>query len=183
MSCKTGRGDRAQGDVEAAQRVLAESVVLQRDLGDRPGLAFVLERLAIVAATHALPERALRLAGASSALRELLGMPPNPAARSSLFTDIHHKVEGLTSQAVTPAHQQDLAVQARYGVRFIRYWYDERTGKVSFACPKRRPPTRSMRPTVPRTGCWLTRSSRSEEYVSKRRRYAMTSRMTTWLES
>jgi Nickel responsive protein SCO4226-like len=21
-------------------------------------------------------------------------------------------------------------VQARYGVRFIRYWYDERTGKV-----------------------------------------------------
>jgi len=47
-----------------------------------------------------------------------------------LFMDIHHKVEGLTSEAVSAAHQQDLAVQARYGVRFIRYWYDERTGKV-----------------------------------------------------
>ena len=47
-----------------------------------------------------------------------------------LFMDIHHKVEGLTPEAVTAAHQQDLAVQARYGVRFIRYWYDERTGKV-----------------------------------------------------
>ncbi|HEY3063603.1 MAG TPA: DUF4242 domain-containing protein [Chloroflexota bacterium] len=47
-----------------------------------------------------------------------------------LFMDIHHKVEGLTAEAVTAAHQQDLAVQARFGVRFIRYWYDERTGKV-----------------------------------------------------
>jgi hypothetical protein len=47
-----------------------------------------------------------------------------------LFMDIHHKVEGLTADAVAAAHQQDLAVQARYGVRFIRYWYDERTGKV-----------------------------------------------------
>jgi hypothetical protein len=47
-----------------------------------------------------------------------------------LFMDIHHKVEGLTADAVAAAHQQDLAVQARHGVRFIRYWYDERTGKV-----------------------------------------------------
>jgi hypothetical protein len=44
--------------------------------------------------------------------------------------DIHRKVEGLTAEAVSAAHQQDLAVQAHYGVRFIRYWYDEKTGKV-----------------------------------------------------
>jgi hypothetical protein len=47
-----------------------------------------------------------------------------------LFIDIHHKVEGLSAEAITAAHQQDLAVQARFGVRFIRYWYDEATGKV-----------------------------------------------------
>lgn len=47
-----------------------------------------------------------------------------------LFMDIHNRIEGLTGDAVAAAHQQDLAVQARYGVRFIRYWYDERTGKV-----------------------------------------------------
>ena len=47
-----------------------------------------------------------------------------------LFLDIHHRIEGLTADAVTVAHQQDLVVQARYGVRFVRYWYDERTGKV-----------------------------------------------------
>jgi hypothetical protein len=44
--------------------------------------------------------------------------------------DIHNKVEGLTPDAIAAAHQQDLAVQARYGVRFVRYWYDERTGTV-----------------------------------------------------
>lgn len=44
--------------------------------------------------------------------------------------DIHRKVEGLTAEAVSAAHQQDLAVQAHYGVRFIRYWYDDKTGKV-----------------------------------------------------
>jgi hypothetical protein len=44
--------------------------------------------------------------------------------------DIHHRVEGLTAEAVSAAHQADLEVQARYGVRFVRYWYDEKTGKV-----------------------------------------------------
>jgi hypothetical protein len=47
-----------------------------------------------------------------------------------LFMDIHHKVEGLSADAVTAAHQQDLAVQAQFGVRFIRYWYDETSGKI-----------------------------------------------------
>lgn len=44
--------------------------------------------------------------------------------------DIHQKVEGVTAEAAFAAHHQDLALQARYGVRFIRYWYDERTGKI-----------------------------------------------------
>ena len=44
--------------------------------------------------------------------------------------DIHNKVDGLTSEAVHSAHQMDLEVQGRSGVRFIRYWYDETTGKV-----------------------------------------------------
>jgi hypothetical protein len=47
-----------------------------------------------------------------------------------LFIDIHNRVEGLSTDAITAAHQQDLAVQARFGVRFLRYWYDETTGKI-----------------------------------------------------
>jgi uncharacterized protein DUF4242 len=47
-----------------------------------------------------------------------------------LFMDIHHRIEGLTAEAVTAAHEADLQAQARFGVRFVRYWYDEKTGKV-----------------------------------------------------
>lgn len=47
-----------------------------------------------------------------------------------LFMDIHEKVQGLTGDAVIQAHAKDLAIQERYGVRFIRYWYDEVTGKI-----------------------------------------------------
>jgi Protein of unknown function (DUF4242) len=47
-----------------------------------------------------------------------------------LFMDIHHKVEGLTHDAATAAHHKDVAIQEHYGVRFLRYWFDETTGKI-----------------------------------------------------
>ncbi|MEJ2667673.1 MAG: DUF4242 domain-containing protein [Deinococcales bacterium] len=47
-----------------------------------------------------------------------------------LFMDIHDRVEGLTAKAVAEAHKRDLEVQAKYGVKFLKYWFDEDTGKV-----------------------------------------------------
>jgi hypothetical protein len=47
-----------------------------------------------------------------------------------LFMDVHHRVEGLTAEAVAGAHKKDLEVQERYGVRYQRYWFDETSGKV-----------------------------------------------------
>jgi hypothetical protein len=47
-----------------------------------------------------------------------------------LYLDVHHKISGLTGGAVSDAHQKDLAVQGKHGVRYLRYWYDEGTGKV-----------------------------------------------------
>jgi hypothetical protein len=47
-----------------------------------------------------------------------------------LFMDIHHHVEGLTADAVAGAHQADLNTQAKYGVKYLKYWFDEATGKV-----------------------------------------------------
>jgi hypothetical protein len=44
--------------------------------------------------------------------------------------DIHHHVEGLTAQAVAGAHQKDLEIQKKYGVKYLKYWFDEGTGKV-----------------------------------------------------
>jgi hypothetical protein len=44
--------------------------------------------------------------------------------------DIHHHVEGLTGDAVAGAHEKDLQVQEQYGVKYLKYWYDEGTGTV-----------------------------------------------------
>jgi hypothetical protein len=47
-----------------------------------------------------------------------------------LFMDIHKKVDGATAEAVAEAHARDLEVQAKYGVRYIKYWFDEKTGTI-----------------------------------------------------
>jgi len=44
--------------------------------------------------------------------------------------DIHHHVDGLTVEAVAGAHAKDLETQAKYGVKYLKYWFDEGTGKV-----------------------------------------------------
>jgi hypothetical protein len=47
-----------------------------------------------------------------------------------LFMDVHHKVDGLTAEAVAGAHSKDLEVQGKYGVDYLKYWFDEDSGKV-----------------------------------------------------
>lgn len=47
-----------------------------------------------------------------------------------LYMDVHYHVEGLTGEAVAGAHQADLNIQDKYGVKYLRYWYDEASGKV-----------------------------------------------------
>jgi Protein of unknown function (DUF4242) len=47
-----------------------------------------------------------------------------------LFMDVHYHVEGLTADAVAGAHEADLHTQEKYGVKYLRYWFDEGTGKV-----------------------------------------------------
>jgi hypothetical protein len=47
-----------------------------------------------------------------------------------LYLDVHHKIEGLKAEALGHAHQKDLEIQHKYGVHYLRYWYDEGTGKV-----------------------------------------------------
>jgi hypothetical protein len=47
-----------------------------------------------------------------------------------LYLDTHNHVPGLTGEAVAQAHARDLEVQGKYNVSYLRYWYDEATGKV-----------------------------------------------------
>ena len=48
----------------------------------------------------------------------------------ALFMDIHNHVPGLTKDAVAGAHQKDLETQEKYGVKYLKYWVDEKAGKV-----------------------------------------------------
>jgi hypothetical protein len=44
--------------------------------------------------------------------------------------DIHFALDtGLTPEQLDAGHQLDLAVQHKYGVRFVKYWYDPVTGR------------------------------------------------------
>ena len=47
-----------------------------------------------------------------------------------LYMDVHQHVPGLTGEAVAGAHQRDLEVQEKYGVNYLKYWYDEGSGRV-----------------------------------------------------
>src|SRR6185369_9297746 len=41
-----------------------------------------------------------------------------------VFMDRHY-VEGATRHAVADAHQKDLAIQDKYDVKFLTYWFDD----------------------------------------------------------
>jgi len=47
-----------------------------------------------------------------------------------LYMDVHNQVEGLTAEAVAGAHQRDLEVQDKHGVNYLKYWFDEGSGRV-----------------------------------------------------
>jgi len=48
-----------------------------------------------------------------------------------LFMDIHEKLPaGATAKDVASAHEADLKTQGKYGVKYLRYWVDEKAGKA-----------------------------------------------------
>ncbi|MEO8246922.1 MAG: DUF4242 domain-containing protein [Chloroflexota bacterium] len=47
-----------------------------------------------------------------------------------LFLDEHEFIPGLTAAGLADAHARDVEVGPQYGVTYLRYWFDEATGKV-----------------------------------------------------
>jgi hypothetical protein len=47
-----------------------------------------------------------------------------------LYMDVHNLDGGVKADDVAQAHQADLKTQDRYGVNYLRYWVDEREGKI-----------------------------------------------------
>lgn len=47
-----------------------------------------------------------------------------------LFMDVHSIEGGVPAGDVAGAHQADLDTQARYDVKYLKYWVDEKAGKI-----------------------------------------------------
>jgi hypothetical protein len=47
-----------------------------------------------------------------------------------LFMDVHHMDGRVSAADVAGAHEQDLKVQGTYDVDYLRYWVDEKAGKI-----------------------------------------------------
>jgi hypothetical protein len=48
-----------------------------------------------------------------------------------LFMDVHETLpDGATAADVAGAHEADLKTQDAYGVKYLRYWVDDKAGKV-----------------------------------------------------
>ena len=48
-----------------------------------------------------------------------------------LFLDTHKHIPGSTKEAVKGAvDAKDLEIQKKYNVKYLKYWYDDKNGKV-----------------------------------------------------
>lgn len=47
-----------------------------------------------------------------------------------LFMDVHEIDGGVAMNDVAQAHLADLKIQAAHDVRYLKYWVDERSGRV-----------------------------------------------------
>jgi hypothetical protein len=47
-----------------------------------------------------------------------------------MFMDVHYHAEDLTPEFREWAHALDMQATAKHGVTFVKYWFDEATGRV-----------------------------------------------------
>jgi class 3 adenylate cyclase len=50
------------------------------------------------------------------------------------YMDIHEIPDGVSAKDVADAHYKDVAVQEKYGVKYHKYWVNEKAGKVFCLC-------------------------------------------------
>jgi hypothetical protein len=46
------------------------------------------------------------------------------------FLDSHIVPDGFSVEALMEGHARDVAVQDKYGVQYVKYWYDAARGRV-----------------------------------------------------
>ena len=62
--------------------------------------------------------------------RESRHLSPGEEVHMSLFMDVHNIEGGVSAEDVAGAHKADLETQDKYQVSYLRYWVDEKAGKI-----------------------------------------------------
>jgi predicted ATPase/class 3 adenylate cyclase len=94
-----GNAIREQGNLELARTLYKESLTINRELGGQWAMAYVLQDMGYLAVLAADYERALRLIGAASALREEIGAKLSPTEQEKLDQTL-----AVVRQALEPHH-------------------------------------------------------------------------------
>lgn len=63
------------------------------------------------------------------------------------YMDVHRNLKGTTLEDVAKAHEKDLQVQNEFGVKFLKFWVDEKEGAIFCLseAPDRDAPTKAHR--------------------------------------
>jgi hypothetical protein len=51
-----------------------------------------------------------------------------------LYMDVHKNVEGVTPEGVADAHEKDLQLQDKHGVKYLKYWFNQDQGTIFCLC-------------------------------------------------
>jgi hypothetical protein len=100
----------ARGDHEAARALNEQGLALWRELGDRWGLAYVLEGFAALAIGQSQHERGVCLLAAARRLRRAIGMPGAPARQAKLQRLLEAAREGLDEAVYREANARGEAL-------------------------------------------------------------------------
>jgi hypothetical protein len=101
-----------QGEHQAGHRRFAQALALARDIGYYAGIARGMEAFARSAARRGQSARALHLAGAADAIRQVRGAPLLPAEETALARDLDMARQTLgTAAAAADAEGRRMSIE------------------------------------------------------------------------
>ena len=109
---------REQGEFETAASQYRESMELIKDLDDQWAISYLLEDIGCLSALQGKPERALRLAGAASTLREAIGAPLSPAEKEKLDCVLDKARLAISAEQQENAYQTGRKMAIDQAVKF-----------------------------------------------------------------
>jgi predicted ATPase len=118
--CGLGNVACDEGNLAEARRLFDEGLQVFRRLGDRAAVPTALEGFAGLAAAGGQPERAVRLAAAAAALREIIGEPLPPSWRRALERRLALARDALAESAYADAWAEGRAMSLELSITVAR---------------------------------------------------------------